>query len=632
MQLLYLWVDTFKNIKREGFSFSATHDCNLEQERDHSVRSLRLTEKKKDVNIFGPKITSVTGIIGENGSGKTNILDLIGMKVNQRSFEKDAKYFMVYKQSKSKYVIEGKGIDVIRPILQGITNTYGFQEIYSLLVRYDEGTGTFRFVDFLQKTVREHHSLKILSTKKQEDSHPLVGTHDILEDSHFFERITLQPLSVGYYPKYKMLVEFNRDKDEDKRLFNAKDRVFVKIKSNIKYKTDVKDKLDLKVSYDRLYRSVFRRMDPGSKEEDVSPDEMKHRWIMSLHEDYLHFTWHSLLDYMKRHGSTEKEISLLKKEIESVKVVNGDERTYFEQLLERLMGEMGDRLDYNINGENVFFQAYEGLIRLIHNIPSESFHIHTIEMAIGEQEVDTISELLKTLDSEYLNLDFPDFLNRILSVDFYPFSSGEEAYLDLFATLYQGVTYHTKREKKRLLILLDEPDRFMHPEWCRLFFWAFKQFLERVSGGYSEYQIIFTTHSPFLISDLPKSHVITLKKHPDTGDCMVQDHLQTQTFASNIHTLLADTFFLDSTMGELAIQSINQVIKQLSSRRPLKEKERKRIVALIDLIGEPIVQAQLFEMYHAKVPQDREERRRMLLEQQRKIELELQTLEDEEDI
>ncbi|MEH7419384.1 hypothetical protein V7266_29585 [Neobacillus drentensis] len=145
MQLLYLWVEAFKNIKREGFSFSASHECNLEQEQDHLVQSFRITEKKNDVNIFGPKMKSVTGIIGENGSGKTNILDLIGMKVNQRSFVKDAKYFMLYKQSKTKYVIEGKGIDVIRPILRGIIITPGFQEIYSLLVRYDEGTGTFTF-------------------------------------------------------------------------------------------------------------------------------------------------------------------------------------------------------------------------------------------------------------------------------------------------------------------------------------------------------------------------------------------------------------------------------------------------------------------------------------------------------
>ncbi|MEH7419383.1 AAA family ATPase [Neobacillus drentensis] len=460
-----------------------------------------------------------------------------------------------------------------------------------------------------------------------------MSPHDILEASHLFERITLQPLSVGYYPKYKILVEFNRDKDEDKRLFNAKDRVFVKIRSAIQYKTDEKDRLHLKVNYDRLYRSVVKRLNTASNDEDVPPETRKFRWIMFLHEDYLHFTWHSLIVHMRGNGSTEEEILELKKEIESVEVENNEERSYYEKLLERLIREVGNRLEYNRKGENVFFQAYQVLISLLHNIPSEFFHDYLIEIAISDEELDAISELLKTLDSEYLKKDFPDFLKRILSVDFYPFSSGEEAYLDLFATLYQGVTFDTEHDKKTLLILLDEPDRFMHPEWCRLFFSAFKQFLERISGGYRDYQIVFTTHSPFLISDLPNSHVITLKKNPHSGNCMViRDSLQTQTFASNIHTVLADNFFLDSTMGELAIQSINHVIKRLSSRRSLKEKERQRIVALIEQIGEPIVQAQLIEMYNAKVPQDREERRRMLLEQQRKIQLELQSLEHGEDV
>jgi hypothetical protein len=628
MELIYLWVETYKNIKREGFPFSATHLCELEQESDLSIRSFRIVEEKEnDMNLFGSKIESVTGIIGENGSGKTNILDLIGMKVNQRSFEKEAKYFILYKQSKTKYVIEGKGIDVISPILQGITITPSFKDIYSLLVRYDEGSGSFKFMRFLNYTEREHHSLKILSFNKQDASRPFVGPHDILEASHLFERITLQPLSIGYYSKYKMLVEFNKDKDERKRLFSAKNRVFLKISPNLRYKTDSKEKLDLKVNYDRDYRSVIMKIGAPLDAEDILPDKRKSQWILFLHEDYLHFTWHSLVDHMKRNGSVVEEILELKKEIESVEVEKDEERPYYEKLLERLMREIGDRLEYNMNGENMFFQAYQGLISLLQNIPSEYFHEYTINIAISDEEMDVVTELLKTLDNEYLKMDEPDFLNRVLSVDFYPFSSGEEAYLDLFATLYQGVTLDTNQEKKKLLILLDEPDRYMHPEWCRLFLWEFKRFLEGLPGGYIDYQVVFTTHSPFLISDLPNSHVITLKKQTQSGKCMViHDSLQVQTFASNIHALLADKFFLDSTMGELAIQSINKAIKQLNDNRPLKEKAKLRIISLIEQIGEPIIRTQLLEMYNAKVPQEREERRRALLEEQRKIEMELQSL------
>ena len=67
--------------------------------------------------------------------------------------------------------------------------------------------------------------------------------------------------------------------------------------------------------------------------------------------------------------------------------------------------------------------------------------------------------------------------------------------------------------------------------------------------------IIITSHSPFILSDIPKENVIFLKngkiENPDI-----------KTFGANIHTLLSDGFFMsDGLMGEFAKSKIEEIKK-----------------------------------------------------------------------
>ncbi|MFY2253206.1 AAA family ATPase [Priestia megaterium] len=629
MQLLYLWIDSFKNIEKIGVSFSTENDIILNHNKDEdlSIQSIHIREKKNEAQLFEPIVTSITGIIGKNGSGKTNILDLIGMNLETRENESNSSYFLLYKKSDTKYVIEGRGIKLIQPFLRGLNISKTISGPYSMLLNYDRKAGVFKFINFLEDNdIRNNFT--VLSAKQQESNSRMFGLNNLKEDTHLCQRILLHPSSIGYYSKYKMLVAFNRNNKEG-QLFHAKNRVYLKISSNIKYSADKEYELVLKVNYKREYRSVKKLVAPDLVEKPHDKEEQRWRWIMFLNEDYIHFTWTSLIRHM-RENDEEKEIPHLKKQIESIKIPSENKQEYYEKILRSLMGEVWDRLNKDSPGKNMFFHAYKELIKLILAIPAEAFNEGSILIPIDDNEQKVIIELLEKLDSEHLNRDSPDLLNKILRVEFFPFSSGEEAFLNLFATLYFGITLNKDPQGKTLLILLDEPDQFMHPEWCRLFIWELQNFLKSMSPGYMKYQIIFTTHSPFLVSDLPSSHVISLEKNQVTGECMISsDKLKTQTFANNIHTLLANKFFLDSTMGELATRTINKIITRLNKPRPLGPKEKKKLYALIELIGEPIIRNRLFEMYNIKVPQDKEERLRELLKQQKKINMEIEQIKGE---
>jgi len=77
MELVYLWVEEYKNIKKQGFNFSPRFKCEFKDEYDDEGKlkdncELIIKEKKDYVSIF-PENINITAIVGENGSGKSSI-------------------------------------------------------------------------------------------------------------------------------------------------------------------------------------------------------------------------------------------------------------------------------------------------------------------------------------------------------------------------------------------------------------------------------------------------------------------------------------------------------------------------------------------------------------------------------
>ena len=70
MELVYLWVEDYKNIHKQGFNFSPRFRC----EYDDETKELTIDENDDYIeNFFGDNI-NVTAIVGKNGSGKSNLL------------------------------------------------------------------------------------------------------------------------------------------------------------------------------------------------------------------------------------------------------------------------------------------------------------------------------------------------------------------------------------------------------------------------------------------------------------------------------------------------------------------------------------------------------------------------------
>ena len=65
MELIYLWVEEYKNIRKQGFNFSGRYRC----EYDDVENELTINENKEYVHIF-PDNINVTAIVGKMGAGR----------------------------------------------------------------------------------------------------------------------------------------------------------------------------------------------------------------------------------------------------------------------------------------------------------------------------------------------------------------------------------------------------------------------------------------------------------------------------------------------------------------------------------------------------------------------------------
>lgn len=195
----------------------------------------------------------------------------------------------------------------------------------------------------------------------------------------------------------------------------------------------------------------------------------------------------------------------------------------------------------------------------------------------------------------FLERGIPSFFMRYLTFEFEGMSSGEEAMMNLYSRIFW--IYNAQNCKKESLILIDEIDLYMHPKWQRELISYLVEDIPNLIGKENRAQIIITTHSPIILSDIPRANTIFLENKK--GKCIVGiNRAHRNTFGNNVHTLFLDSFFLDEegTMGAFAEKRINTILKLLRSEKKIND-ENKRILKTISCIGDELIRNKLLELY-----------------------------------
>ncbi len=224
-----------------------------------------------------------------------------------------------------------------------------------------------------------------------------------------------------------------------------------------------------------------------------------------------------------------------------------------------------------------------------------------------ETDRETLKVILKSLRKDGSDNSISQEVFSILEFEWNGLSSGELALINLFGRLNSI----KKKVKKNVVLLLDEVDLGLHPEWQRK--WVnnvlpiIGKIMENQNGSV---RVVITTHSPIILSDLMRDDIIYLPLDDSTKN--------TRTFGQNIYTLFKNSFFLEAPKGAFSEQVIEDLLNLFMSssdeeliqeksdyqefvskyglnfkKETPENKVRKFFEELVDMIGEDIIRNHL---------------------------------------
>lgn len=212
---------------------------------------------------------------------------------------------------------------------------------------------------------------------------------------------------------------------------------------------------------------------------------------------------------------------------------------------------------------------------------------------------DVYKELLKTIsDDRERNIQL---YNKAINLN--QLSSGERQFIYTTSTLIyhamnlKSVPEETRVSYKNICMVLDEIEICFHPEYQRTFINKFVDLIKRTRlTEYFGVNVFVVTHSPFVLSDIPKGNILYLDEGKN-----VTDKKELDTFGANVNELLCQSFFLSGGfMGEFAKQKIESLVDYLTSDRQDEEWNADTARELIDIVGDEVIKYQLQQLYAKK--------------------------------
>lgn len=158
-------------------------------------------------------------------------------------------------------------------------------------------------------------------------------------------------------------------------------------------------------------------------------------------------------------------------------------------------------------------------------------------------------------DDEYV------FSYRGIPVPLGALSDGYRAYIawlsDLLYNMTLGASEGTPLRKARGVVLVDEIDLHLHPEWQR-------EVVPTVARTLPNLQFVFTTHSPIVAGTLAAQNIFVLEMD-DSGASSVRQ-LEEPIHGLNADQILVSSYFgLDTTRAPSAVADLNELSRKAMS-------------------------------------------------------------------
>lgn len=557
MELVYLWVEDYKNIKKQGYNFSSRFECKFHDKYDENGNllddcELEIKPKEHIENFFAENI-NVTAIVGKNGSGKSSVFKCLKKYINNT-------------YSSEEQLDDGISVMEIPKTEEKV-----------LIVFYSKTRKTFYF----QASFKFIHEEHIQEKPNLEDaSFPMfdysfsqnrVDNHDVFpwKYKNAFNGISFNQENIRniscIIQNYEFLKQNNQLEKFDK--FFIPQKVVVNIDLpylNQRYTSSRARFQSLKTDFAKLENKLMENMVIEEFLNELDKIDEKN---YEKEKIIFNVPYSTILDFAKHENNyvkkTEEEgvYTIFEFEIDTLEYIQGEAYEEWVENMERdLLIDQNKREELK---ENRYVKSFGR--QLLEAIDDSDFTLNIFDknnksltsLSFGEQQlVNILNNILILGISDNIieaNIDSADAGFHIKKV--------MDNYWDL--------------KLDNFIVFLDEIDIGFHPDWQKRTIQYITDFLQLLPN--KNFHLVFSTHSPFLLSDIPKENIVFLdtykeddteveQKNQQVGNCKVLKHDQVlakkQTFGQNIHTLLSDSFFMENgLMGEFAKKKINKIIE-----------------------------------------------------------------------
>ncbi|WP_138723804.1 AAA family ATPase [Pedobacter ureilyticus] len=628
MELLFLWVDRFRGFQDESFSFSSEIDFKLSRVSKGSYL-ISASLNKEFENPYSSPLLRLTGIAGENGAGKSSLLDCLKLIYGSLGTTINSMIFCHLDRTTGKvythyYSGGGKSDNILN------VENLGNEDLGSYYILTKPKPYTIsRFLDSNQKVkglTINFSKLACAYLSSNFDNNPENIYKGIVNVStkHRLDNYLNDYVSKVEDAIYNSTSRPKRDrKNPDMLSFNShlQDYYKLELRSNIRM-----------IAY------------ANQRQRGRLPELPSHIVISFNFEDFQYL----LQSRDEKHLQIDlEELKTIQSRAMSQLQSINDRKDVFHKLVYLCAFYNAIRFNLFGNNENHYTSGdLRGLVSHISKTEEDIFDEISIalnELSIFDEdkkEKFKLRELLSGklevaikeapfIEEHEFKLSLLDFSFRIeksiwqlLSIVFdyqynnesgfmdynwgHPLSTGEQARLNQFSRLYE---IKSRSNGKFLMLLVDEGDLYYHPQWQ-------KHYVNDIIDGLNfifprgRVQLVISTHSPFILSDIPKQNLIFLKRERDELGgikCKVsRNHWHTETFGANIHELFTDSFFLrDGLMGVFAQEYIDGLIKDINNEEFIStDKFRSHFKKKIDLVGDQFLKAKILELAASKCDAD----------------------------
>ncbi len=651
MELIYLYIKQCENVfENVEFNFSSNYIDTMKN-NELLVKENQNTVK----NYYGNNVNSVSMFLGKNGMGKSTLLDILGMNREDRSnetyirrkggYEVKSSYFILYHLYDDYFAfefvdesfLEGKdkisNIDMENEKVQSALYKVPMGNIFEL-----EG-GVFKYRGNIITQWLENHDCKkkieyayITSDKY---NNRISNRHREYSDEYTFERrYYIEGNNYEHLYKYFIyLKEINNDMLQEKNIviencIKIEDHIFDKEKEKGDYLQERKKELDKLFNLkSRIEIQMERKILKKEPQKDLR--SVKEQFLHTFYAQAIEFYfleqlvgWSEVDGLAIDVGTTIPSLEDIKNEINDLdnklrdEVIHGLSKTINFQyeyallryIIENNRNANGDIdlksvLIYTLNrveiaansNVNIFdLNAMLKIIPLLEELPECYFESKKkIKIRCDVNKPDKkIIELLKIYDYCYNIRNHENGSNciyQLLNIELPKMSEGQRVFLDIVSKSVSAI--YTVQEGDSLVLLIDEPDRALHPELARQFLNTLLENINKCKDR--NIQIIISSHSPFIVTDILPENVYAIDM--ENGHRKIVNNKD--TYATNIYYLLMDSFMLENTFGEYSYRQLKKIMKLLNEPNKIGLEQMKWIGKIIDRIGEKTVKKKLMDLY-----------------------------------